>query len=286
MNPLPCEGFTAALPPQRSRTDRYSDRLPAERWDIADHDEGLHYRRAALARPWALMRLGVTLLFWGLLLSLVTLVAQIPLQIIAVTLARTVPVVPVLAITVLGLLRLAAAGMVVIGVILCCTIPSESKARGWAIEVLVTLGLTVAGVMLLVLLAAASVLQLRSGAPAMERLMVFLVLGLVAVAFAGSLCFTMVLRAAACFWNDRALGRNFVTCFVVSWVLPFLVVVFLVAVFAAGIPRTWSAGLAVTGAASIVAGLLGLALLIWFLVLLHRLRQRIPAIPRAGNEDL
>jgi hypothetical protein len=262
MKPLPCESFSAE-PSLRRRDEGYGDRLAAERWDVTDRDEVSSYRRAASARTWAVMRTGLALLFWGLLLGLVALVVQVPILLAGDTELANVA---------LGLLRLVAAGVMVVAVILCCTIPPESKARGWAARVLVYLGLLVGGVMLLILAVFATQRLALLRQVKMEVLVVVGVAGLVAVAFVGSLCFTLVLCAAADFWNDRALGRNFVTCFLLSWLLSFAIGLCLAA------PVTW--------ALSIGFGLVELCLLIWFLVLLYRLRQRIPTAPRVRSDDL
>jgi hypothetical protein len=86
------------------------------------------------------------------------------------------------------------------GALLCCTIPAESGGRGWA----VALTSLLTGLAVLVV-----------GQVAMMMVGPALLVGGLATSFAASLCFFMVLRAAARYWDDPGLGAGFLGFFVV-----------------------------------------------------------------------
>jgi hypothetical protein len=100
----------------------------------------------------------------------------------------------------------------------------------------------------------------------------------------------MVFRAAALYWEDGELARAFVGYFILLWVLPVVLVVGGIAVFAASFGGHGRAGNEMLGLGLLFScGVLvaALAMFIWLLVLLNRLRQLIPTSSsrRASAED-
>lgn len=179
-----------------------------------------------------------------------------------------------------------AALMTFIGSCMCCTIPGESGGRGWAVGWLILL---VAHVLLVI---GQCVFQSGPrGGPIGARgagpdvlmggviLIGLLRLGL---SFASSLCFFMVMRAAARYWGGNRLAGQFVTFLVVSWVIPLIVGLIMVFVLA-----STDMGRGPDGAAVMVLGncgllLFGVAMFFWLISLFRRLRSLIPT---PGNFD-
>jgi hypothetical protein len=184
-----------------------------------------------------------------------------------------------------------AALLMFVGTLLCCTIPSASGGRGWAVGLIC---LIVANVLLI-----AVQFAVVSGGPGFGRRVGpggnpamlmggFALLELVgfAVSFATSLCFFMVMRAAARYWGDHGLGGSFLTYFVVSFVVPLIVVVINVVVAAGAAggarPPGRDAGpiLVIFNCGLVI---FFLVMFIWLITLLSRLRNLIPTVSAYGR---
>jgi hypothetical protein len=163
--------------------------------------------------------------------------------------------------------------LVLVGLGLCCAVPSRSRGRLWGIAggfcLLASAGLAITVVMSLYerRYTLAQYLSHAEGDIAPILLVAIL-------AFLSSLCFAILLRAAAVYLGDRVLGNSFVVCCVASWLLPvalgLLFGLFLGELGAKPVGRDTSALMAFF---SLVMGGLTLALTIWFLVLIRRLRK-------------
>jgi hypothetical protein len=276
MRPLP-DGFGAgrwAEPsPDRCGQPDWLDRGTAE-----EHRDGPSSTSGARsAEGWGLLRLGLRLLFWGLLVVLGDLALQVAGQVVFGTDARSAP--PGLGV-ILTTLSAVAGLLLLAGFILCCAIPHRSGARGWASGALVALGVS-AAVQVALHFVGAQVAQLLTGSllPAIDlRLVRALALLGLASAFLSGLCLTLVLRAAALFWGDRSLGNGFVAYFIVCWTAPWAWLGLTLWAGLSALLGGGSPGAAVALLGLLLAGLLLIvALLVWALVLVGRLRKRIPA---------
>jgi hypothetical protein len=274
MQQLP-SGFTADAPLPRERRDRI---MPAEDrgrerdpWNDPYVAPPITRRRDPAG--WGPMRVGLSMMIWGMITLLIAPVCLV----LGLLLGQGVG--PFLVLAALGGLGIIVAVLLLlVGLCLCCTIPAASGARGWAVGLLVTLGVSVVLLIAQVALVGhAADLRLDEEAALPPAV---LLVGLVrlAVWFAGSLCLTMVLRAAARYWGDARLGAGFVTYFIVSWVAPVALVVIgcgLGVMAAAG--GKGLEGLRVFSAV-FGCGLLIFALILffWLISLLSRLRDLIP----------
>jgi hypothetical protein len=177
-----------------------------------------------------------------------------------------------------GCLRLLAGLLILIGVCMCCAIPSESGARGWATGVIISLVLCFVAFVGVILFAIAQGMGGVGGG--VDEAVVLVGVGVIyLIALAGGLFFTLLLRAAARFWGDLILGSHFVVCFVASLVLGVVVVGAVIAL--AGGAALLGPGAFGAAAPVAIVGTCGvlvvvLALTVWFLTLLNRLRLLIP----------
>jgi hypothetical protein len=233
------------------------------------------------------MRMGLAMLFWGLLVHLATVGLQLLVTWLGVRAGQgrgEMSVLALLALGALGLIRILAVLAALVGMILCCTIPAESRARGWALGSLVGLGLLLGEFVSMICAIVLVSVPPGSSPPTNQITLVVLTASAVMTltTFAVSLCFTLVLRAAARFWKDPAVGRELVSCLVVSWGLTLASTV--LALMEGGditsLARA-NPALMLTRTSTWV-GVLGQALLFWVLVLLRRLRSDIPGPARAA----
>jgi hypothetical protein len=181
---------------------------------------------------WGLVRVGLSLLIWSLVLIMVAVLGLVVGQAVLGAGLGGDAVGPLF---VLGLLGAGLVGglLMLAGVCLCCTIPAQSGGRHWAVGLLVAL---VASVVLflvqVVVVAAPRALAGRGpGAPvevalAGDQVFRLLVLVWLVVLGGGSLCFFLLLRAIALSWGNRRLAEEVVAYFVVSWAVPIGVLVF------------------------------------------------------------
>jgi hypothetical protein len=277
MQQLP-SGFTADAPLPRERRDRI---MPAEDRDRGRDPWNDPYVAPPITRRrdpvgWGPMRVGLSMMIWGMITLLVAPVCLVLAALLGVG-ARG-GAAPFLVLGALGAIGVVVAVLLLlVGLCLCCTIPAASGSRGWAVGLLVTLVLTaLLLVAYIALLGRAFALRLDEEAALPALLLIVLVR--LAVSFAGSLCLTMVLRAAARYWGDARLGAGFVTYFIVSWVAPVALLVIgcgLGVMAAAG-----GKGLEGLHAFSAVLGcgllIFALILFFWLISLLSRLRNLIP----------
>jgi hypothetical protein len=279
MRPLPA-GFQARRPVEHI-TDLSSRQDWGGRGD-PDRDLGGPFSTSALrsAEGWGLLRLGLRFLFWGLVLILGSLALQVAEQVVFGKDGRSAP--PALEV-IPAALAIGAGLLLLVGYILCCTIPRRSGARGWAIGALVALGVYAAGYVALHVVARAQVAQVLLGTQLPDidlRLVRALALLGVASAFLSGLCMTLVLRAAANFWGDRSLGNSFLAYFIVCWTAPW---VWLSLTLWAGLGAVVGQGSVAVAVAFLGMFFVGLLLLVglavWGLVLVVLLRKRIPAAP-------
>jgi hypothetical protein len=242
---------------------------------------------------WSLMRTGVGMMFWSLLILGLVGLAAFGLGIFVSSVGRgdvgrefrdLMAGLAILSVVVGG-----ACGLTYfIGACLSCTIPAESGGRGWALGVIV--------LMVAVVLVFVSEMVFAVGAgggpggprfgPRMGGMNVdvlfggMLALGLLrlALSFALSLCFFMMLRAAANYWGDRGLAGGFLAYLIVYWAAPIVaaVLAFLFIAAAAGGPG--GPGPARDLAMLIPCGAIiyGLVMYVWLLTLFGKLRARIP----------
>jgi hypothetical protein len=178
------------------------------------------------------VRVGLSLLIWGMVIVMAAVLGLVVVQAVLGREGGDGPVVPLLF---LGLFGAGLVGGLVMfaGLCLCCTLPTESGGRRWAIGLMVAL---VASVVLflvqVVIVAAAGALAVRVPAPRAEvalagdRLFLLLIPVWLVVLVGGSLCFFLLLRAVARSWGNRRLAEEVVAYFVVSWAVPAAVLVF------------------------------------------------------------
>jgi hypothetical protein len=224
------------------------------------------------------MRIGITMLFWGLILNLI----GSGVLILGAVMARGDPGViqMVYAFQLLSvIIRLLSAALCLIGAILCCTIPRASGGREWALGFLICLAIIVVLVVMFVVMVIDQSVNPRALNRALASIATLgMLMGLLTGVFMGSLCLTMVLRAAARYWRDSQLGGSFVTYFIVSWCVSVSGVVLFIAFMASAGPdlrRADAEGLIL--GFSCAAVIFGLVMLIWYLTLLGRLRELIPS---------
>jgi hypothetical protein len=158
------------------------------------------------------------------------------------------------------------------GVCLCCKVPRDSRAGGWAVGTIIALvGFIVA---LFVLgFGGAAIHSLRK-APLLARVGAVSAGGLLLLGlFGGWFCWIMLLRAVARYWGARRLGRTIVVYGFVCWVYLLNVGAVLSLFTFARIPLLPYREGRVAEKALLA---LGVALWCWGLVLLWSLRRAIP----------
>jgi hypothetical protein len=217
------------------------------------------YHRREPAEGWSGTRLGVTMVYSATVLLLVG--SGLQLLLFLVTRSGGFRLLGLLVLAWLGLF-LVAGLLALVGLIMFCTIPEQSGARGWAVASLACALASIAAVVFLRVFAAARIMSLEH----VVGVALLGVVGILLLVFLSSLFFTLVLRATARYWGDRDLGDAFVTYFGVAWVGLVAVVLFL---FLCG-------GAFAGPVADCGTMVFSLAMLIWYLVLLNRLRGRIP----------
>jgi hypothetical protein len=176
------------------------------------------YERAR-ASGWGSMRLGVQLLFWGLLLSVLAVAIKVTLQMRLGTSHSPASDLVLVLLATVSAVRIFAIVLGLTGACLCCTIPRQACARRWAWGFLACLfGIALMVVVLLVVVLDSYHDDLKH--IDVQETWVTLVMATVAgILFAAMLCLTMVLRAAARFWADSSLGRLFASYFVAWWLV-------------------------------------------------------------------
>jgi hypothetical protein len=249
-------------------------------------------REIALEEDWGPFRAGLDALFWGNLLNLGAVVLQVVLAfLIAATPAprvRGTPYGPAPSPWEIketskkvgsaiaagqGAVGLLGSLLVLVGLGLCCAVPARSRGRLWG----------VAGVFCLLASAVLAITVVMSLYERRYTLAQYLshaegdiapILLVPILVFLSSLCFAILLRAAAVFLGARILGNSFVACCVASWLLPvalgLLFGLFLGELGAKPVGRDASALMAFF---SLMMGGLTLALTTWFMVLIRRLRK-------------
>jgi hypothetical protein len=257
MTLLPGESASRAVTtdPPEARKEHQGESGP-----LRDDDSA----RPKTAEGWAGMRLGLTLVYWGVVLNLICVgPLLIPFPLLSCGAFLFV------GLTVLGSL------LCLVGFILYCTIPDQSGGRGWALAGLACMLATIAAVVLLVVFANSNVFTSKGWFRIAEVISALWLMAILVLTFTTSLSYTLVMRAAARYWGDRDLATSFVAYFIVLWVAP-------VGLFALGF------GLAVSLRGSpvppdLMVFLIGSSVLIsvfmsvWFLGLLNRLRHAIPS---------
>ena len=235
------------------------------------------YYRREVGSGWPLVRAGLALVFWGLIGNAAALALQVGWLLLGFGPFGRRGLGLEEGVAVANCLLLVAALIVLIGVCLCCAMPREAGARGWATGVVVSLVLC-----LLLVVSPLFVLIVggRGAGRDEDALVLGLVGGLYLSALLGALCFSLLLRAAARFWDDAALGSNFVVCFLAGLALTLAVAGIVARVIAdpflgpRGVLATATPALVLAGSGVLLVAALGLT--VWFLTLLRRLRQIIP----------
>lgn len=276
----PVASWSRPEPPRRDEPDYrrpdpddYDRPYPSrDRYDDDPYDTRRTYRDPA---RWSQMRTGVGMLFWGLVLIALAAILGLATAFMgsAVGGREGRDVAAVLGFLVLGVVVIAGL-LMFIGTCLCCTIPAESGGRGWAIGLIILMVVNFlfqVGQFFLVAMP-------RGFMPGREAEMIamgVILLG-VGVSFATSLCFFMVMRAAARYWGGYGLGGNFVTYFVVYWIVPLVAGVFFVLVNVTGEFRGRDREVfgMLTGCGTLIFGVI---LFVWLLTLFSRLRSVIPS---------
>jgi hypothetical protein len=267
MKRLPADFASRAVTADRpeARREDLGHRGVAREDDYPRHEPFYHRREPA--EGWSGMRLGVMLVYWAALLNLIGM----GVRLLGIPIAFGGAVEAVALIQLLGIgLTLIGGVLGLVGFIMFCTIPYQSGARGWAM----------AGLACMLACIAAIVLLFIRYPEVSETILLAWAAGILLLAFLSHLFLTLVLRAAARYWSDTALGDSFVSYLIVSWVGAVVVVgTFIYMIGAAfGDPlvgRRGEAGFSILlGCGSLV---FSVAMMIWYLVLLNRLRERIPA---------
>jgi hypothetical protein len=233
------------------------------------------------ADRWQMMRTGLFLLMAGLILEVASSVLRVPLGLGGATRV---------AVLALAGLELLSGLVMLVGIGLCCSIPHEAGAGGWVVGILLSFVGSVIAVFGLISFVSLTALS-PMGRPGLTGWLAMAILLLLAAgaSFAASLSLTMIFRAAAFYWDDQSLGKSFVTYFILSWAMGAIYVaivallVGLVAV-AQGKPGPDNI-IRILVPTSCVLLVCSIALLIWFLVLVNRLRQLIPSAPGQGSSD-
>jgi hypothetical protein len=284
MKPLPSH-VTADAPVSAPSSGDFST-SPREDWPVSAPP------RASFGRSpqrWRLMRTGLLLMIWGLIVYLIANLLRVPASLATAGMGPQPASIGIVLGLGMAVLSLASLLLLLVGIGLCCTIPREAGAGGWVVGVILAV---VAYVLEFVGLIAWVFVGLMGGMRGMPGLgglggmpfngALLVVIGLMLItAFGGSLSLTMVFRAASLYWNDRGLAKSFVSYFILSWLIPVALGIALIALLAveAGGPR--GGGLGAATGISMVFGcaflIYGLAMFIWLLTLLNRLRQLIPA---------
>jgi hypothetical protein len=261
-------------------SDAVTGRLPDPRRDggtarALDDDprhSDPHEARLAAARGWGGTRVGVALIYWGILLNLVTLALQILM--IPALCGGARPVVYLLTLLSAGV-TLASGVLCLVGLILYCTIPDQSGGRGWALVGLACLLATISAVVLLGIFAASTPFS-RRYLVVPDTLVFLWLVGIVVLVFMTTLAYTLVMRAAARYWGDRELANSFMSFFCVAWV-GFVILVIFGVCLGSSVRSSFSYSRELFVVLNCGGLIVGLFMTIWFLGLLSRLRDAIPS---------
>jgi hypothetical protein len=252
---------------------------PAAAASPGDEKARLTPEEAALriyrAVPWATMRQGLGLLAASLLIDL----GSIPVEFVFKMFPSGPHVLLLVAARVIGGL------LGLVGVILCCRIPRAAGARHWVLGVVFSLLAVVVLIGLAFVMGLSTALGEELQGRHMPGDVALPLLGLVGlfllVFLIGSVSFTMLLRAAARYWDDLALAAGFVRWLVVY--LGILVLgtvltgVYLVSLLSAGDAQAKLHAGDSLAAVGCVGLLFRIGMTVWAYILTHTLRSDIPA---------
>jgi len=271
--------ITADPPPPTAPEDRVTQ--TPERVPSPDPRSGAAAVPRVTRRPdpsrWMLVRVGLSLLLWGLVVVMIAGLGLVAGQAVLGPGGGVGPIVPLLALGLFGAV-LVAGLMTFAGFCLCCAIPAESGGRRWATGTVVALVVSLVLFLVQVVLLAGALTQdgqppwLPAGAAGQGHPLILL-LGTARLAgmFLCSLCFFATLRAAAVYWGNSRLGEELIAYFVVSSVVPLGLLL---------IGGGLLARVADSGLPWIYFGFLYL----WLLTLSARLRELIPTRPPRDAE--
>jgi hypothetical protein len=226
-------------------------------------------RRYSRAGPWGAFRAGLACVVWAVVAAMLLVVL---LAILCAPGPRGEKTEAILRFVSLGV-GLAAAGLTLVGCAMCCTIPRQARATGWAMTFIVSLATAFP---LFCVYGITSVVFYLFDEDLLGGLV--LALGLLAVWAAlllNHFSFLSLLRAAARFWGEDALARSFLRYFRITVVQSVAAVALYLAVYDVG--RRYfleqTERILAVGGGTLALGLLGQ--FAWCLVLLRRLRRRI-----------
>ena len=243
---LASDAVTADLPEPR----RDGDAARAREYDSRDHDP--YHARMAAAEGWGGMRVGVALIYWGILLNLVTLGLQILM--IPALCGGVRPLV--------YLLTFLSAGVTLASGVLC-------------LVGLACMLATISAAVLLAIFAISTPFSRRS--LVVPDALVFLwFVGIVVLVFMTTLAYTLVMRAAARYWGDRELANSFMSFFCVAWV-GFVILVIFGVCLGSSVRSSFSYSRELLVVLNCGFLIVGLFMTVWFLSLLSRLREAIPS---------
>lgn len=239
--------------------------LPPRREARLDDDEDYSRRREVRRRGgsgWAPVRTGLGLIIACVIVYLLALLCGF------MGAAGRMGPEPMLLV---GLAVCTAALLGLIGLCLCVAVPVESGLRGLAIGFLMCLLLCIGMLVLLVLVAGFALVP--RGPANLEPLFLVAGCGAALLGLAGSLLFFLFLRGVAYYFGARHLGDECITYYVVS--ILFGIGTTVVRVFLEGGRGMGGAGLGLAVGCGML--LFSLVLVLWYISLLTRVRDVIPA---------